>query len=108
LKQKILKKKSRKDLLEILVFQNQKIEKLQEELKKVNELLNEKEFLIKEISSITETTFKLKKICDTLEINISQYLNNIKPLEKNRNILNEVEYNKKECNQNEKRTDQER
>lgn len=80
-KQNNLKKMSRKDLLELLVLQSKKIDKLTNELKETKELLLSKEIIIKESGSIAEASLKLNKIFENAQLAANQYLENIKRIE---------------------------
>jgi len=76
-----LKRMSRRDLLEILVLQSKKIDKLQDELNKVRELLETKQIMIDEVGSIAEASLKLNKVFECAQEAADQYLENIKRLE---------------------------
>lgn len=80
-KQNSLKKMSKKDLLELLVLQSKKIDKLTNELKETKELLLSKEIIIKESGSIAEASLKLNKIFEDAQLAADQYLENIKRIE---------------------------
>ena len=80
-KQNNLKKMSKKDLLELLVLQSKKIDKLTNELKETKELLTSKEIIIKESGSIAEASLKLNKIFENAQLAADQYLENIKRIE---------------------------
>lgn len=79
---KILKRMSRKDLLEILVLQSKKIDELTKELNKTKELLTTKQIIISESGSIAEASLKLNNIFETAQLAANQYLENIKRIEK--------------------------
>lgn len=81
IKHNSLKKMSRKDLLELLVLQSKKIDKLTNELKETKELLLSKEIIIKESGSIAEASLKLNKIFENAQLAADQYLENIKRIE---------------------------
>lgn len=80
------KKKSmnKKELLEVLVLQSKKIEELEGELKKTQELLDSKMILINEAGSIAEASLKLNKVFDVAQEAANQYLENVKK-KKNKN-----------------------
>lgn len=80
-KQSDLKRMSRRDLLEILILQSKKNDKLQEELNKVNELLETKKIMISEVGSIAEAALTLNKIFEVAQQAADQYLDNIKRIE---------------------------
>lgn len=75
---KIYKKMSRRDLLEILVLQSKKIDKLINELDKVNKELKNKQIIIAESGSIAEASLKLNKIFEDAQAAADQYLDNVK------------------------------
>lgn len=74
------KKKSmnKKELLEVLVLQIKKIEELEGELKKTQELLDSKMILINEAGSIAEASLKLNKVFEVAQEAANQYLENVK------------------------------
>ena len=78
---KSLKRMSRKDLLEILVLQSKKIDKLTKELNQTRELLKSKQIMISESGSIAEASLKLNKIFEIAQLAANQYLDNIKRIE---------------------------
>lgn len=73
-----LKRMSRQELLELLILQSKKIDELQSELDKTNELLNSKEIMIEESGSIAEASIKLNKIFEVAQQTADQYLENVK------------------------------
>ena len=79
-KEKDLKRMSRKDLLQLLVLQSKKIDTLQEELNKANELVETKEIMLKEAGSIAEASLKINKVFEVAQLAADQYLENIKRL----------------------------
>lgn len=76
------KRMSRKDLLELLVLQSKKIDTLQEELKKANKLLHDKQIIIAESGSIAEASLKLNKVFEVAQNAANQYLDSIKKIYK--------------------------
>jgi len=72
------KKMSKKDLLELLVVQSKKIDELENKLKKANDLLNEREIMIKKSGSIAEAALKLNKIFEVADKAARDYLENVK------------------------------
>ena len=78
LEEKNLKKMSRKELLELLVFISKKNDELQKELNETKELLNNKQIMINEAGSIAEAALKLNNIFETAQKAADQYLENIK------------------------------
>lgn len=93
-KEKILKKMKRKDLLEILLIQNKKIDELQEELSNKKELLESKEIIISEVGSIAEASLKLNKVFEVAQQAADDYLKSVKEMSKNNNKKEKQEYNK--------------
>lgn len=77
---KHLKKLNRKELLEILVFQEREIERLKGELKLVNEKLESREIYIKNAGSIAEAALKMNHIFEDADVAAQQYLENIKKM----------------------------
>lgn len=75
-----IKRMSRKDLLELLVLQSKKIDKLQEELSQVNKLLSDKKIMISEAGSIAEAALKINKVFEVAQQAANQYLDNIKTI----------------------------
>lgn len=59
---------SRKDLLQVLVLQSRKIDELQDELDKTNELLESKQIMISEAGNIAEASLKINKIFEVAQI----------------------------------------
>ena len=72
------KKMNKKDLLELLVIQSKKIDELENELGKANELLKEREIIIKESGSLAEAVLKINKIFEVADKVACDYLENIK------------------------------
>lgn len=93
-KEKNLKKMKRKDLLEILLMQNKKIDELQEELSNKKELLESKEIIISEVGSIAEASLKLNNIFEVAQQAADDYLESVKEMSKNNNPKEKQEYNK--------------
>ena len=83
IKQKDLKKMSRKDLLQVLLLQSKKIDKLETKLKIANELLESKKIAIENVGSIAEASLKLNKVFEAAQLAADQYLENIKMLQSN-------------------------
>lgn len=94
-KEKNLKKMKRKDLLEILLLQNKKIDELAEELRNTKELLNTKEITISKAGSIAEASLKLNKVFESAQNAADDYLRSIQKLDKSNNKKEKQEYNKK-------------
>lgn len=90
-----LKKFKKKDLLEILLLQNKKIEQLQKELNETKELLEQKEIIMSESGSIAEASLKINKIFEVAQKAADDYLKNIEKIDKSNNQKEKQEYNKK-------------
>lgn len=108
--QKEIRKMSRRDLLEILVLQSQKIDELEEELKRAKELLESKQIMISETGSIAEASLKLNKVFETAQQAADQYLENIIKIQKEQEKIRiklDKEYDKKKSSntKNKKKTD---
>lgn len=100
-----LKRMSRKDLLEILVLQSRKIDDLEEKLSKANELLETKQIMISEVGSIAEAAIKLNKVFEVAQQSADQYLENIKRIEAEQELLRlklEKELSKKKATKKKK------
>lgn len=80
---KDLRKLSRKQLLEILLAQVTRIEKLEEELEKKNKELSSKKVAIKESGSIAEASLKLSGIFEVAQQACDDYIKNIEDSYKN-------------------------
>ena len=78
LEEKNLKKMSRKELLELLVFISTKNDELQKELNETKEKLGRKEIIISEAGSIAEAALKLNNIFEIAQKAADEYLENIK------------------------------
>lgn len=84
LEEKNIKKMSRKELLELLVFMSKKNDELQKELGETKELLNSKQITINEAGSIAEAALKLNKVFEVAQKAADQYLENIRKMQKSR------------------------
>jgi len=78
-----IRKMNRKELLELLMIQSKKIDGLEEELDKVNKLLDSKKIILKEAGSIADASLKLNKVFEVAQQAADQYLDNIKRIGKN-------------------------
>ena len=76
--EKELKKLSRQELLEILLAQSKKIDRLQRQLHEAKEELNKKELNISEAGSIAEASLVLNNIFTDAQNAADQYLDNIR------------------------------
>ncbi len=77
---KELKKLSRYELLEMLLEQSKEVQRLKEELKKANALLEERQILIHNAGSIAEASLKLNGVFEAAQKAADQYLENIKQI----------------------------
>lgn len=103
MEQKDLKKLKRRELLELMLEQAKRIQKLELEIKDLKSELDSKKIKIKESGSIAEAALKLNNIFEDAENAVNQYYENFKDnckkmetsikkeatLEKNR-IINET------------------
>lgn len=92
MKDKKLRKISKKELLEILLDQAKKIEQLELELAKTKKKLDSKRIIIEESGTLSEALLKLNGVFDAAQQSAEQYLFNVK--EKCKKIENDT---KKEC-----------
>ena len=76
--EKELKKLNRQELLEVLLAQSKKIDRLQAQLKETKEKLAEKELMISEAGSIAEASLVLNNIFADAQKAADQYLYNIR------------------------------
>lgn len=74
---KELKKLNRKQLLEILLAQVNRIEQLESELSKMQKELNSKKIAIKESGSLAEATLKLSGLFEAADKTCQDYLANV-------------------------------
>lgn len=90
-----LKKMSRKDLIEVLLLQNEQISELENEVNSMKELLNKREIIISEAGSIAEASLKLNKVFEVAQKAADDYLISIKEMDKSNSKKDKKEYNKK-------------
>lgn len=81
--QNIVKKMSKRDLLELLIVQRKRITELESELIHVKEQLTNKEIIIKNAGSIAEAALKLNEVFEKAQEAANQYLENVKKSKKN-------------------------
>lgn len=74
----MLKKLSRQDLLEMLIAEEKRVEKLEKELEEARAQLQERQIRIEESGSIAEAALKLNGIFEAAQAAADQYLENIK------------------------------
>ena len=77
----ILRKTSRKELIEMLLLQNKKIEELTYELENLKNTSNEENLKILSSGTLAEAALKLNKIFEDADAAAKLYLDNIKELE---------------------------
>lgn len=100
---KELKKLNRKELIEILIQQQEKIEKLEYKIEEYNKEVENREILIDECGTIAEAALKLNGVYEAIDKAASQYLYNIERVcknEKNKKRKS-IDANEKEKNTNE-------
>ena len=93
--EKELKKLNRKELLEMLFFQTERVEELEAELQALKEQINKNEISINSAGSIAEASLKVSKIFDEADSAAKIYLDNVKKL----NNDDEVKTFENECRQ---------
>lgn len=74
---KKLRKISKRELLEILLAQSQKIEELEAELKNAQDAVMSKKIQLEEAGSIAEASLRLNKIFEKAQEAADQYLMNV-------------------------------
>lgn len=90
IKEKDIKRLSRRDLLEILVLQSKKIDELTDKLDRVNKELEDKHIMIAEAGTLADASLKLNKVIERAQEAADQYLANVKRMagvEDNINLL---------------------
>ncbi|MBQ0064169.1 MAG: DNA repair protein [Firmicutes bacterium] len=75
-----LRKKSRKDLLEILVKQSELIDSLKEELEETKKELEKKQIVIANAGSIAQASLELTHIFEEAQKAADLYLQNVKSI----------------------------
>lgn len=75
-----LRKLSRKDLLEIILEQTNRIETLEQELEKAKLAIEDRKISIKESGSIAEASLKISEIFKSVDEAAEIYMNNVKEL----------------------------
>ena len=79
--EKELKKLSRQELLEVLLVQSKKIDRLRTQLEEARQQLSEKELAIAEAGSIAEASLSLSGVFEDAQKAADQYLSNIHRME---------------------------
>lgn len=77
---KELRKLSRPELLEMLLFQSKEVERLKNELDEANRKLEDRRICLKESGSIAEAALKLNNIFEVAQRAADQYLESIENL----------------------------
>lgn len=78
---KDLRRMSRRELLELLLYQMEENERLRNQLNKANKKLKSRSIIIEEAGSIAEAALKLNGVFEAAQEAASQYLENIRRLE---------------------------
>ena len=81
LTEKELKKLSRQELLEVLLVQSKKIDRLRTQLEEARQQIEEKELTIAEAGSIAEASLSLSGVFEDAQKAADQYLSNIHRME---------------------------
>ena len=76
--QKIIKKMSRIDLLELLIIQRKTIDELEIKIASLNKLIEYREAKIKNIGTIAEASLVLNGVFEKAQEAANQYLENVK------------------------------
>lgn len=116
--QKELKKLTRRQLLELLITQTERVERLQEKLSTVEKQLENRIILEANAGSIAEASLRLNGIFESAQNAANQYLENIEMLNKNQELLCKqleeetrlktkimIEKTEKKCSQREQKAD---
>lgn len=77
MKDKELRKLSRKDLLEMLLAQSREVEALKEQLKKSSEKLEDRRIMINNAGSIAEASLRLNGVFEAAQKAAEQYMENL-------------------------------
>ena len=80
--QKIIKKMSRIDLLEVLIMQRKKIDELEIRISNLNKLLEYKEIRVKDVKTVAEASLILNDVFEKAQEAANQYLENVKMIVK--------------------------
>ena len=73
-----LKKLSRAELLELLVYQTKKVEDLQDELDEANRRLANRRIMLRNAGSIAEASLEINEVFRAAQAAADQYLENVK------------------------------
>ena len=77
---KELKRKNRRELLELLFEQSQENDRLREQLKEAEEKLSDRQLQIDKAGSIAEAALQINQVFESAQSAAEQYLENIKQL----------------------------
>jgi hypothetical protein len=80
MKDKKLRKLSRKELLQILVTQSKKIEELEAKLRKAEQGLDDHVLIMKEAGTMAEAALRLNHIFEDADAACQQYLESIRAM----------------------------
>ena len=86
---KELKKKNRKELLELLLVQTQRADRLEAELAEANRKLADRTLAQSEAGSIAEAALRLNGVYESAESAVAQYVENIRQMSENQRGLAE-------------------
>ena len=86
---KELKKKTRKELLELLLVQTQRADRLEAELAEANRKLADRTLAQSEAGSIAEAALRLNGVYESAESAVAQYVENIRQMSENQRGLAE-------------------
>lgn len=87
--EKELKKLTRKQLLELLLRQTERADKLEEELKEARQKIQDRNLMQSEAGSIAAASLKLNGVFEAAEAAASQYLENIAKLSEDHELVYE-------------------
>lgn len=94
--EKELKKLSRRELLEILIMQSKRVEKLEAQLEEANKKLDDRRIRLEKVGSIAEAALALNNVFEAAQIAAEQYLENVEIVCKQEETADGFEDNIKE------------
>lgn len=80
--EKELKKLSRRELLEILIMQSKRVEKLEAQLAEANRKLEDRRIRLEKVGSIAEAALVLNNVFEAAQRAAEQYLENVEKVSK--------------------------
>lgn len=86
--EKDLKKLNRRQLLELLLKQTERADKLKIQLEDAQKKLNDKKLVEKEAGSIAQAALELNGIFTAADLAVAQYIENVKALSENQEEIN--------------------